>query len=285
MVVKEVVVKDYLSKSKLGEYTINPYVGCPHACKYCYASFMKRFTNHSEPWGEFVDVKLCDKPIALDKIAGKTVFMSSVTDCYNPLEAKYKITRKILEQLKNSTAFVQINTKNKLILRDLELLKQIKHLTVGMSVNTLNEKFSRDMDRASTISDRLETLKTLHENGIYTILFMSPIFIGITDWKAIIEKTKDFIDEYWFEDLNLRGSYKFAIMNYIKGHYSALYPIYDETYNKGNRAKLNELNHAIKEFCEEQNIKFSDCFHHEEMMDRRAKGLKNDMFPEQLKFI
>ena len=74
-------------------------------------------------------------------------------------------------------------------------------------------------------------------------------------------------------------------MNYIKGHYSALYPIYDETYNKGNRAKLNELNHAIKEFCEEQNIKFSDCFHHEEMMDRRAKGLKNDMFPEQLKFI
>lgn len=246
---------------------------------------MKRFTNHVEPWGEFVDVKLCDKPINLKKVAGKTIFMSSVTDCYNPLEAKYKITRKILEQLKNSDAFVQINTKNKLILRDLDILTQIKHLTVGMSVNSLDDNFSRDLDRASSISERISTLKTLHENGIYTILFMSPIFIGITDWQAIIEKTKDFIDEYWFEDLNLRGSYKFTILNYIKSNYPDLYPIYNEIYNNGDRALLNMLNRSIKDYCEEKKIKYADCFHHQEMMDRRAKGLKNDVFPEQLKFI
>lgn len=284
MIVREIYVKDYLSKSKLGEYTINPYVGCPHACKYCYACFMKRFTNHSEPWGEFVDVKLCEKPIALDKINAKTVFLSSVTDCYNPLEAKYKITRKILEQLKNSNAYVQINTKNKLILRDLDVLKQIKHLTVGMSVNTLDEKFSRDMDRASSISERLETLKTLHDNGIYTILFMSPIFIGITPWKEIIEKTKGFIDEYWFEDLNLRGSYKFPILSYIKANYPAFYPIYHEIYINENRNKLNELNSAIKDYCLQNNINFADCFHHKTMMssaDRRG----NNLFPNQLKMF
>ena len=59
MVIKEIEVKDILTKTNLpvSDYAVNPYVGCTHACKYCYASFMKRFTNHPEPWGEFVDVK------------------------------------------------------------------------------------------------------------------------------------------------------------------------------------------------------------------------------------
>lgn len=65
MKVSEKNVNDYLSASKIGESAINPYVGCSYACKYCYASFMKRFTNHPEPWGEFLDVKRCDKKINL----------------------------------------------------------------------------------------------------------------------------------------------------------------------------------------------------------------------------
>ena len=72
---------------------INPYVGCPHACKYCYACFMKRSTNHSEEWGRFIDFILCDKPISRKKLQGKSVFLSSVTDCYNQYEEKYRITR------------------------------------------------------------------------------------------------------------------------------------------------------------------------------------------------
>ena len=215
MIVKEKEVKDYVTKSKIGEYAINPYVGCPHKCRYCYASFMKRFTNHPEEWGEFIDIKLSDKPIDIQKIEGKNVFMSSVTDCYNPYEAKYKITQEILKQLVQANCTLQISTKNKLILRDLDLLRKMKNVSVAMSVNTLDENFRKDMDRASSIQERLETLKTLYENGIYTILFMSPIFIGITDWKAIIEETKEYICEYWFEDLNLRGAYKYDILKYI----------------------------------------------------------------------
>ena len=63
MVEKEVVVKDLVTKSNLpaSDYVINPYVGCPHGCRYCYACFMKRFTNHSEAWGNFIDIKRCDK--------------------------------------------------------------------------------------------------------------------------------------------------------------------------------------------------------------------------------
>jgi len=151
MVISEKQTKDLLTTSKIGRYAINPYVGCPHACKYCYASFMKRFTNHPEAWGDFIDVKRCDRKIDLRKIAGKNVFMSTATDCYNPYEAKYGITRSILEQLVGSDCHLQISTKNKLILRDMDLLKRMKHLSIAMSVNTLDENFRRDMDKGSTI--------------------------------------------------------------------------------------------------------------------------------------
>ena len=62
MMVKEVRAKAILSTSKVFEYVVNPYTGCEHACTYCYARFMKRFSGHKEPWGEFVDVKInaCD---------------------------------------------------------------------------------------------------------------------------------------------------------------------------------------------------------------------------------
>lgn len=150
--VKEKIIKtnDYITKSNLpaSDYVINPYVGCTHACKYCYASFMKRFTNHPEEWGTFIDVKTCDKSLNLNKIKNKEVFMSSVTDPYNPSEAKYKITRRILESLINSKCNLTISTKSSLILRDLDLLKQIKNLTVCLSINTVDEKFR---DRKSVV--------------------------------------------------------------------------------------------------------------------------------------
>ena len=122
---KKITVKDYLTKSNLpaSDYVINPYVGCPHACKYCYASFMKRFTGHDEKWGSFIDIKECDRSINLQKLSGKSVFISSVTDCYNPFEEKYQITRKILEQLVPADSQITISTKSSLILRDLDLLQ------------------------------------------------------------------------------------------------------------------------------------------------------------------
>lgn len=166
---KKIKVKDYLTKSSLpaSDYVINPYVGCPHACKYCYASFMKRFTGHDEKWGTFIDIKECDKPIDIKKLRGKTLFVSSVTDCYNPFEEKYEVTRKILEQLITAECEVAISTKSDLIIRDLDLLKKIPPLKVAFSINTLNEFFRRDMDNASSIDRRIQTMKELHQAGIY----------------------------------------------------------------------------------------------------------------------
>lgn len=274
MVVKEIEVKDYLTKSNLpaSDFVINPYVGCPHGCKYCYASFMKRFTGHKEDWGEFVDVKICEKPINLKKISQKTVFLSSVTDCYNPLEEKYGVTRKILEQLVDSDCHLSISTKSKLILRDLDLLKQIKNLSVSVSINTIDEEFRKDMDDAATIEERLDTLKVLHENGIHTVLFMSPIFPHITDWKGIIEASREYVDEYWFENLNLRGQYKAYILDYVRKKYPDYYDSYEKIYLKNNGEYWRDLALKIEAYCEENGVKYIDYFYHEKLVkDKMAK--------------
>ncbi len=275
MIVTETKVNDYLTKSNLpaSDYVINPYVGCTHGCKYCYASFMKRFTGHKENWGEFIDIKFCDKPINLKLISGKNVFLSSVTDCYNSYEEKYGLTRNILKQLINSDCNLSISTKSKLILRDLDLLKKIKNLEVAMSINTLDEKFRSDMDKGSTIKERLDTLKELHDNGIYTVLFMSPIFPYITEWKDIIEKSKDFIDEYWFENLNLRGNYKIDILDYIKNNYKDLYFNYLDIYEKKNNSYWENLSKEINDYCNKNKIKYTNFFYHDELVAKKKASL------------
>lgn len=276
MVIKEINVNDYLTKSNLpsSDYVINPYVGCPHGCKYCYASFMKRFTGHTEDWGKFIDIKICNKNINLNKISKKNVFLSSVTDCYNPLEEKYKLTRNILAQLVDSDCYLSISTKSKLILRDLDLLKQIKHLSVSMSINTLNEEFKNDMDNASTIEERLNTLRDLHNNGIHTVLFMSPIFPYITEWKEIVDKSKDYIDEYWFENLNLRGQYKTYIMNYIKEKYPKYYEKYVDIFQKNNKDYWNNLANEINYYCKNNNINYINYFYHDELVKAKKESEK-----------
>ena len=276
MIVKEIKVNDYLTKSNLpsSDYVINPYVGCSHGCKYCYASFMKRFTGHTEDWGTFIDVKRCDKKINLNKISKKSVFLSSVTDCYNQLEEKYKLTRHILGQIVNSDCYLSISTKSKLILRDIDLLKQIKSLSVSMSINTLDENFRNDMDNASTIEERLNTLRELHDNGIYTVLFMSPIFPYITEWKEIIEKSKNYVDEYWFENLNLREQYKNYIMNYIKNKYPKYYDSYVDIYIKNKKEYWISLSNDINDYCQKNNINYINYFYHEELVKNKKETQK-----------
>ncbi len=274
MIINELNTNDYLTKSNLpaSDYVINPYIGCTHGCKYCYASFMKRFTGHKEKWGEFIDIKKCDKPINLKKISLKNVFLSSVTDCYNEYEKDYCITRNILKQLIHSDCNLSISTKSKLILRDIDLLKQINNLVVCMSINTLDEKFRSDMDNASTIKERMDTLKELHHNGIYTVLFMSPIFPYITEWKDIIECTKDYIDEYWFENLNLRGDYKKEILEYIRVKYPNLYTNYIDIYINKNDSYWKGLANEINHYCKQNNIKYTNYFYHKELVEKKKKG-------------
>ena len=190
--IREIKIKSVITKSNLPvcDYSANPYIGCTHGCKYCYASFMKRFTGHEEPWGEFLDVKHWPEIKRPEQYAGREIFLSSVTDPYLPQEEQYGRTRALLEQLRGSGAKLSIATKSDLVLRDLDLISTFPEARVSWSVNTLDESFKDDMDSAVSIGRRLAAMKVFHDAGVRTTCFVSPIFPGITDVKAIIERAK-----------------------------------------------------------------------------------------------
>ena len=196
--IQEVETHNIMTKSSLpvGGYSVNPYVGCTHGCRYCYASFMKRFTGHREPWGTFLDVKHWPPIRNAKKYAGQRVVIGSVTDGYLPQEAQFCNTRKLLEQLLGSGAEILICTKSDLVLRDLDLLSQMERVTVSWSINTLDEGFRADMDKAVSIERRIAAMKQVYDAGIRTVCFISPLFPGITDFEAIFQRVKDQCDLY-----------------------------------------------------------------------------------------
>ena len=253
MTVKTIYTKSVLSKSNLPvcEYSVNPYVGCTHGCKYCYASFMKRFTGHAEPWGTFLDVKLWPEIKNPQRYAGKELFLGSVTDPYLPQEEQYGRTRALLEQLQGSGAKLSIATKSDLILRDLDLIKAFPDARVSWSVNTLDEDFKNDMDNAVSIARRLAAMEAFYRAGIRTTCFVSPIFPGLTDAEAIIRRVKGQCHLIWLENLNLRGSFKTVIMAYIQSTRPHLLPLYQEIYNSGNRSYWETLDQQLRTYADE----------------------------------
>ena len=108
------------------------------------------------------------------------------------------------------------------------------------------------MDRAVSIERRLYAMKQVYDAGIRTVCFISPIFPGITDVKAIINQVKDFTDLIWLENLNLRGQFKGDIMNYIHEKHPELAPLYDEIYNKKRMDYWKTLEQEISTFAREE---------------------------------
>ncbi len=249
-IITETETKSVITKSNLPvcDYSVNPYTGCTHACKYCYASFMKRFTGHTEPWGTFLDVKHWDPIKNPQKYNGKELFIGSVTDPYNPQEKTFERTKALLTELKGSGAKLSIATKSDLILRDLDLIKSFPDARVSWSINTLDENFKNDMDKGVSIERRLAAMEIFHNAGIRTTCFISPIFPEITDVKAIINTAKDKCNLVWLENLNLRGDYKNVILEYITEKYPHLTPLYDEIYKKGNQCYWQRLDGELCEF-------------------------------------
>lgn len=257
-IIKEIEVKSVLTKSNLpvADFSVNPYIGCAHACRYCYASFMKRFTNHPEPWGSFIDVKKWDSIKNSQKYAEKEAFIGSVTDPYQPCEETYRRTRALLEELQGSGMKISIATKSDLVLRDLDLIKTFPNVRVSFSVNTLDENFRSQMDCAVSIERRLNAMKTLYDSGIQTTCFVSPIFPAITDVKAIIERSKDRCNLVWLENLNLRGDYKSKILDWIHATHPELDGLYRSIYIDGDRSYWAELDREMRDFCKTSSFEY-----------------------------
>lgn len=262
---QEIKSSQIITKSQLPkvDYVINPYVGCPHRCIYCYAEFMKRFTNHTQDWGTFLDIKTGFKPISKSIIKDKKILISSVTDAYNPYEYKYQVTRHIIKDLIDSQAHIDILTKSHLVIRDIDLLKQCPNLRVGISMNSTDESFRKLTEPgASSIDKRIHTLKTLKAAGIQTYLFVSPIFPHITSIPKLLQITQGLVDTYYFENLNLRASYKPRVLNLIKDYFPNHYPTYETIYLKHQYDYWEAMKLDIVRLCEKRKVQYELIFHY-----------------------
>jgi len=186
VIVKEVECKSVLNKSALADYCINPYIGCQHACKYCYAeSYTKRLSKHNQPWGDFVDVKINAPAVLAREVRRKpkgTVYLSSLTDPYQPLERKYELTRRLLEILLRHQFPISIQTKSVLVLRDLDLIQRFHEREVGFTITTLNEDVRKSFEPASSsVEEKLGAIEELKENRVKTYVFFGPVLPYLSD--------------------------------------------------------------------------------------------------------
>ena len=171
-------------------YSMNPYQGCEHGCIYCYAR------NAHEYWGysaglDFERKILVKKhaPQLLESLLRKkswkaaTIVLSGNTDCYQPAEQRFEITRQCLEVFYKYRHPVGIITKNALVLRDLDILKKLNEqqlVGINVSITSLSEKTRRILEpRTTTIKKRLQTVKVLSDNGIPVNAMLAPMIPGI----------------------------------------------------------------------------------------------------------
>jgi DNA repair photolyase len=203
MLVREITAKSILSKSQIFDYALNPYVGCAHACAYCYAKFMKRFTGHAEQWGEFVDAKINAPELLAKEVTKKKqgrVWISGVCDPYQPLEKKYKLTRRCIDILAEHGWPITIQTKSDLVLRDIDILKRAHDVEVGFTITTADEEIRKIFEPgASPSSRRIEALAVLHSEGIKTFAMIAPILPGV---EGLVHALKGTVDSVILDRLN-----------------------------------------------------------------------------------
>lgn len=182
MVLREIYARSILAQSQVFDYAVNPYVGCQHGCTYCYARFMRRFTGHKEPWGEFVDVKINALALLKHQMANRPpgrVWVSGVCDPYQPLESKYELTRKCLEILVEYGWPITVQTKSPLVLRDIDLLRRSDKIEVGLSVTSADDGIRTLFEPgAPSIRERIAALEELHLAGVRTYAMIAPMLPG-----------------------------------------------------------------------------------------------------------
>jgi len=186
-------------------WVINQYIGCQHACRYCYAKFMCKWYDYGR-WGSWVVVRENMPELVKGRYVAGKVYMSSVSDPYQPIEKRFELTRRILENM-GKRVKISILTKSDLVLRDLELFKRFRNIEVGLTVNGFEESVKNDLEPYSpSIGKRIEALKRLHESGVKNYAFISPIIPSLTDIEGIISDTRGFVTYYLFEFLNFRAA-------------------------------------------------------------------------------
>lgn len=245
--INQIIAKSILTPSKLpaSDFVVNPYSGCQFGCVYCYADFMRKFTGHFEDsWGGYVDVKVNsvnlikreievlirkiqkvqnNKSLKWKDSVRPTIFFSSVTDPYQPVEIKYRLTRSCLEAIFDSglDCNISILTKSNLVIKDIDLFRKFKHLEIGLTITSTDDEIGRMFEvTAPNISLRLNALKELNNAGIDTYAFVGPLLPHFVMKEGLLEELLNNIKEtgtkkVWFEHINLRGRKKSRLVTLV----------------------------------------------------------------------
>jgi DNA repair photolyase len=181
-------------------FSINPYRGCEHGCAYCYA----RPGHETLGMNAGIDfetkvlvkhdaVKLLRKELNNPRWQCEPIMLSGVTDCYQPAERRFKLTRGILEVLLEAKQPICMITKNSLILRDLDIIRQLAAenlISVAISITTLDAELARTLEpRTATPAARLRAVRELSAAGVPVRAMLAPLVPGLTDSEvpAILE--------------------------------------------------------------------------------------------------
>lgn len=261
--IKEIKSKSILQKSGLpdADWVINPYTGCEFACKYCYAAFVGRFRHPNEQWGSYVDIKINAPQLLKNELKKKlknkkdigTIFLSSVTDPYQDLEAKYQLTRKCLQVLLDFDyqGKISILTKSIFVTRDIDLFTQLHNIEVGLTITSTGDPISKYLEtHAAPHESRLKALAHLSRKGINTYVFVGPLLPHFVwqkkEMKKLLKSIKKAGAKYiYVEHLNLGSAIKQRLFNFLKEDYPKLVEKFEEAAKPKYKAELDKMIYSL----------------------------------------
>ncbi len=282
---KEVEITRILNPTSidLGEYVINPFMGCEFACLYCYVRSNKVvgpgprtgrnvMSIRNKPWGEFVEIRinspdLLEKEILIKR--PKTVLLGSTTECFQPIERKYRIMGKALEILNKHKVYYVILTRSPLILDYLNLLKEGYCKKVYFTINKFSPEFKLKLEPKSPGFDmRDEAVNALLAQGISVVPYFSPVLPWVSDLNGVFLRFQQ-AECIEFECLNFRLANIDAIIKCIAEARPDLLARYenmlkDKTFYEGVWAEIKkDIENQAKEAKKRYNMhvhNFGDYF-------------------------
>ena len=234
-----------------------------HNCAYCYAPNALRIPR--QDWGQLVEVKKNIPLVLAKELKTKKpgiVGISTVTDPYQPVEQRYRLTRFCLEQLLRYDFPAHIQTKSVLVTRDIDLLSQFSDAQVMFSIGTLHDTERRLLEPgASSLQDRFAALKKCSEAGLRTAVFFGPVYPTATkaEIPTILDTIKDLgVQELWIDMLRLRPGTWENVEKRLQQNQDMLHRFSLHLFEQNNYYK--ELRDELQKKAKERNLTIIDAF-------------------------
>jgi DNA repair photolyase len=280
------ILNEVKSKDIPAKWSMNPYQGCEHGCSYCYARPTHNYWGYSAGL-DFERVilykpevaQLLKKAFHAKSWRGEKIMLSGNTDCYQPVERKLGLTRKLLETCLEYRNPVSIITKNNLVRRDIDLLRALAEknlVSVAISVTTLNEDLRRKLEpRTAAGAQRVETIRLLAEVGIPTAAMMAPVIPSLNDHEILniaAETAQAGARGFGYTMLRLNGELEPLFEDWLNLHYP----------DRKNRV-MNQVRevHGGKTGSNEPSMRMSGSGNWADMVKQQVRIAKKKYFPHQ----